>query len=99
MTFEKTFDRTIQDAFQQFHKNNPDVYSGFKTLAFKAIKAGKKKISSKAIINVLRWEFSFSVESTKFKINDAFTSRYARLFIKDYPEYKSRFELRALRAA
>jgi len=106
--FKKHFGRSIQESFEEYHKNNPKVYRLFKKLAFKAIKAGKKRISFKMILNVIRWEifigpvnpnlFDQPNEFSDMKINDAYSSRYARLFAADYPKHADKIELRELRS-
>jgi hypothetical protein len=108
MNFRENTGKTIQTAFEDFHKKNPKVYEMFKKYALEAIKKGKKKISFKLIMNVIRWEvfmvtdeptlFNNKGQQTKFKINDAYGSRYARLFVADYPQYKGKIELRSLRS-
>lgn len=108
MDFKQNTGVTIQEAFESFHKLNPRVYEEFKILAFKAINAGKKKISFKMIMNVIRWNVYLKTEDynlfnqdgvqIKFKINDAYGSRYARLFADDYPEHISKIEFRELRS-
>lgn len=108
MDFKENTGITIQKAFSEFHRLNPKVYEQFKRLAFKAIYAGKKKISFKMILNVIRWEvfiqtneptlFDNGTEQIKFKINDAYSSRYARLFIKHFPQHADKIELRKLRS-
>src|SRR5688572_9960336 len=107
MNFIQLSGSTIQQAFEEFHKSNPLVYTHFKRLAFKAINSGKKKISSKLICNVIRWEvylntqeptlFDIEGVATPFKINDAYTAHYARLFMDEYPEHSDKFETRKLR--
>ncbi len=111
MKFLQNTGRTIQKAFNEFHKNNPLVYTHFKKMALEAInKKNKKKLSSKMIINVIRWEiYMETIELTlftdvdgslkKFKINDAYTSRYARLFTDEYPQHCNIFNMRELRSA
>jgi len=108
VNFEQNTGRTIQDAFELFHKANPHVYAECKKLAFDAINRGRKAISFKLIINVVRWErFMRTEEPTlfnqdgvqiAFKINDAYSSRYARLFAEEHPEHKDKIEFRTLRS-
>ena len=108
MNFKTNTGLSIQDAFDKYHSENPNVYEQFKRLALTAINKGKKKISFKMLLNVVRWEvfiqtseptlFDLDGKLTKFKINDAYSSRYARLFIKDYPEHEDKIEFRELRA-
>jgi len=92
---EKT-DR-ISSAFAEFHRENPHVYSHFKDFATRAILAGVRRTSSKFIIERIRWELMVETRSSDFKINNNFTSRYARLFIEDFPQHHELFALRELK--
>jgi len=108
MNFAQNTGKTIQQAFEEYHRLNPQVYKEFVKRALLAINKGKTKISFKLILNVIRWEkfmqteeptlFNQNGEQIKFKINDAYGSRYARLFIKEYPQHQDKIELRELRA-
>ena len=108
MNYKQSTGISIQDSFELFHELNPKVYLEFRKLALEAINLGKTKISFKLLINKIRWDvFIATVEPTlfdldgkvvKFKINDAYSSRYARLFAKDFPQYSDRIEFRRLRS-
>lgn len=99
---------TIENAFNLYHRANPAVYVEFKNLALRAISLGRKQISAKMICNVIRWEKFIQTEEptlwnqdgvlVKFKLNDAYTSRYARLFAEEYPEHADKLEMRELRS-
>jgi|SRR6185312_514459 len=99
---------SIQNAFESFHKNNPEIFLMIVKEADRAIRAGKKKFSVKAICNYIRWNifietkedtlFSVRGEVKKFKLGDQYTSRYARLLIITYPHMKDFIETRDLRA-
>lgn len=83
-----------------------------KFLLMDSVKEDKKlRTSSKMILNRIRWEIATaglkgtgSEENAAnhkfdaFKINDAFTSRYARLFCNQNPEWAFLFNLRELRS-
>ncbi len=102
MTYQQLNGSSIELDFLVFHTANPHVYEHFKNYALKWInRPGKKttKISSKQIIGRIRWfvEVEVETELTEFKINDAFTAHYARLFIKDFPQHRDLFEVRKLR--
>lgn len=108
-TWQQTTGTTIQVAFIDFHRDNPQVYEEFKKMALQAINAGKKKISAKMIVNVIRWSVYMETidlnlfeqknkEPRKFKINDAFISRWARVFVNEYPQYADRLEMREIRS-
>jgi hypothetical protein len=71
----------------------------------------KLKTSAKMILNRIRWEIATvglkgtgSEENASnnkfdsFKINDAFSSRYARLFSEQNPDWSFLFNQRALRS-
>jgi hypothetical protein len=96
---------TVQEKFEVFHAANPHVYLMFKRFAYEALKVGATKISSKLIINRVRWETSITTTGAgwhvagkkRFLIDDRFTCWYARLFIADFPRLASRFELREIR--
>ena len=99
-TFSRTNGVTITEAFNNFHTANPQVYSIFEAKAFAAIKMGKTKMSSKLILNVIRWEaFIQTTDSiSTYKINDAYTAHYARMFALNNPAHKDVFNYRTLRA-
>lgn len=98
-TFAATNGITIAKAFEHFHAQNPAIYDLFKRYAYHLLREkGKKLISSKMIINRIRWEKYVETTSKDYRINDAFTPHYARLFIADHPEYKESIEMRFLRS-
>ena len=107
-TFTEQSGKTISEAFDEFNKKNPRIYELFKGQVFKAIRLGKKKISSKQLLGFIRWEIFLQTQSDLFttidgeervfKINDAFTSRYVRVFIDEFPEHENLFEVRRLRS-
>ena len=46
-TFQQATGKTIQQAFEDYHKLNPKVFTYFENYAVEAINAGKKKKTSK----------------------------------------------------
>jgi len=107
-TYQQQFGKTIQSSFEEFHKNNPEIYLMIVKECDRALRANKKKFSIKAIGNYIRWNvfietkedtlFSVKGEIKKFKLNDAYFSRYARLLISEYPHFEKHLELRDLRS-
>ncbi len=100
-TFSQATGVSIDQSFEQYHKDNPTIYELFIGYALSWLATGAKKISSKQIIGRIRWEIEVETKGDSartFKINDIYSSRYARKFIADYPEYSERFELRGLRS-
>ncbi|MFA5404926.1 MAG: hypothetical protein WC358_08335, partial [Ignavibacteria bacterium] len=125
MNYQRTNNKSIDEAFLEFHKANPDVYVLFisytknwlrainkdnpeelqklercldPTKKSKEIFNTKKRISSKHVIGRIRWFHEVEQQIGDYKINDAFTSRYSRKFINDYPGLKNVFEFRELRS-
>ena len=99
--YQETFGKTIQQSFEAYHKTNPHIYRKYVDYALAWIKTGAKKISSKQIIGRIRWFMEIEVsgdEARDFKINDAFSAYYSRLFVSDFPEYNEMFEFRGLRS-
>lgn len=90
---------TIEEAFEEFHRNNPHVYRNLRYLALKAVRAGRRKIGMKLLFERLRWEYFLDTkrEEGDFALNNNFTSRYARLLMQNEPELAGRFETRELR--
>jgi len=100
MNFETLNGKSIEDSFWDFHRSNPHIYHLFAKYALYMIRSkGMKKISSKLIINRIRWEVYVETDTDDdYRINDAFTPWFSRLFIKDFPEYKNIFEFRRIRS-
>lgn len=88
---------SIRQGFNKFNEENPHIFKAFEEQALKAIARGRKKISSKFIINWIRWHQFLESSDLDFKINDAYQSYYARFFIEKYPEHETVFEFRKLR--
>jgi hypothetical protein len=91
--FESPADR----AFRDYHQDNPQVYEGFKSLVRRAKLRGHDHYGAKALFEVLRFETPVTGEGS-FKINNNFVSRYARMFEREYPEFKGFFEMRKLKS-
>ena len=109
MNFRENTGKTIAQAFAEYHAANPAVYDYFHKFAMKAILAGKEKLSFKLIGNVIRWEIYLNTDERtlfnqdgkliRFKLNDAYISHYARLWVENNPRYAHMVEFRELRAA
>mgnify|MGYP000149013144 CR=1 FL=1 len=84
--------------FLQFHKENPKVFEELVALAEKARSKGRKKIGMKMLFEIVRWNRMFDTTDLKFKLNNNYTGRYARMIMETYPQYEGMFELRELRS-
>lgn len=97
-TFQSQSKKSIDAAFAEFDKKNPLVWKKFESEVFRAIHLGRTKISAKQLIGYIRWYVSIQTTDPKWKINDAFTSRYARKFASKNKKYQHIFEYRELRS-
>lgn len=97
MNYKELNGKSIRDGFNEFNKQNPHIFKAFEEQALKAISRGRTKLSSKLIINWIRWNEFLRSSDQNFRINDAYQSYYARFFIEKYPQYSGIFEFRKLR--
>lgn len=108
MNFQENTGKTIQQAFDEYHALNPKVYELFKTSVLEAIRIGKKKVSAKVICGKIKWDMFIKTEEptiltiegkqVEFAINDAYTSRLARVFADEFPEHEDIFNYKSLRS-
>ena len=82
--------------FIEFHNNNLDVYTELVNLAFQLKRVGYKEYGIKGLFEVLRWQRSIRTVSSKFKLNNNYTSYYARLIMSRNPGLRGFFRLRGL---
>ena len=89
---------SIDERFNEFHHANRWVYQQLEAMTAELITAGQKRIGMKMLIEVLRWRyFRQTFDTTSgFKLNNDYTSRYARLLLTAHPEWAGVFETRAL---
>lgn len=84
--------------FLEYHRDNPHVYELFKEFALQIIKSGHKNFSARGIFHRIRWETYTDDRFEPLKVNNNYSSGYARLFEQDYPEHKGFFRKRKLTA-
>jgi len=91
---------TLTQRFNQYHRDNPQVYELFKKFTFMAIRRGHNRLSAWMIANRIRWETSietFSVD--EYKISNDYIALYARMFMSDHPEYNGFFRIKEMKRA
>ena len=97
---ERVEGESIQERFERFHAANPAVYRNLRRLAFAAKGRGFRRIGIEMLYAVLRWEYAglrTTDATSEFKLNDHYTSRYARLLMEREAELEGLFETRRLR--
>ncbi len=87
----------IQARFAEFHRSNPIVYQKLVQYARQAKAAGHGKIGIKLLLERFRW---FALVETNdqhgYKINNDYSSRYARLIAEQEPDLAEMFNFREL---
>ena len=94
------FDKTIDQAFDDFNREHPEVYSELVRLARQLKSRGHKRYGIGSLFEVIRWHRALqSRDEAGFKVNNNFRSRYARLIMQRESDLAGFFETRELRAA
>jgi len=97
MNYKELNGHSIREGFEAFNETNPHVYAAFEEQALKAIRRGRTKLSSKLIINWIRWHEFLKTDDVNFRINDAYQAYFSRMFVKKHPQYSNVFNFRVLR--
>ncbi len=93
------FAATIQERFEDFNARHPEVYLYLEQQCLTLHSAGWRHFGIRCIWERMRWHFRVEQDiRDDFKLNDHYTSRYARKLIAHHPELKDLFELREIRA-
>lgn len=89
---------SIDERFREFDRENPHVFRLFERFAREVREAGHTRYSADAILHRIRWHCNVEIRSHDFKINDHFSSRYARLLVETDQSFANFFEFRRLRS-
>ncbi len=87
----------IEAKFWAFHEENPHVYVLFDRFAREAA-VRHPRIAVSLVIERIRWETVVVTRGDDFKINNNFRAYYARLWMREHPEFGELFETRRLLA-
>jgi len=79
--------------FREYFNQNPQIYVEYKKVAYNLINRGYKRLSSKFIFEIVRYNTNVS-GNDGFKINNIYTADYARQFEKDHQQYAGYFTKR-----
>lgn len=91
-------DATIQGRWDAFVEANPHALTRLEQLAAAWIAAGRRRISTKTLWEVLRYETGLRTTGDVYKLNNTLTSRAARYLLDVHPEWEPYIETRTLRA-
>lgn len=88
-------DNPMVRAFEQFHRDNPQVYAILVRLAREWVRAtGRDKLGIKALYERARWEIAIQTQDADYKLNNNFTAFYARLIMAQEPDLSELFHMR-----
>ena len=82
----------IKARFDRFNQANPQFYQLFTRYALQLIAAGHGRLSSKMIVERIRFELM--VQKEPLSINNSYTPYLARKFMADFPNHDGVFETR-----
>jgi hypothetical protein len=89
----------IEKKFLAYHHQNPEIYDALVKLARQAKRAGKEKIGIKMLWEVMRWNrFLETNDPDRYKLNNNYPSRYARLIMDQEMDLDGLFDVRKLRS-
>ena len=93
-TNELDDDDPIAQAFWDFHNKNPEIYDEIVKISKQLKVLGREYYGIKAIFEVIRYHRAIQTTDTEFKLNNNYTSLYARLIMQNEPDLDDFFETR-----
>lgn len=87
----------IAERFREFDEANPHVWQAVLRFANEAKASGRKRFGIKVIWERMRWYLSFETTEKPIKLNNNYTSCYARKLIATDPTFASMLEVRTTR--
>ncbi len=99
MTAPLVTQRSIEQRFRDFHQANPGVYTELCDMARQLQQRGYRRVGIELLFAAYRWNkmLRTTADEYRFKLNDHFTSRYARLIMETEPDLADMFITRTLR--
>ena len=89
---------SIEEQFRAFHAANPHIYRLLRALALDYKRSGQSHCGIKMLYEVLRYRSGVYTTGEPYKLNNNFTSLYARMLMDREPELRGFFEIRERRA-
>jgi len=86
--------RSLQTRFEEFDRDNPEVYLELLKLARKARRNDMERISIKMLYEVVRWHRLLETTDKVYKLNNNYHALYARKLMKEHSELRGIFETR-----
>lgn len=86
---------TYTKRFLDYHAENQHVYDAFERFTLEAINAGRKRLSSGAVYERMRWESMTRSSNDIYKLNNNYRADHSRMFAERYPQHAGFFSTRA----
>lgn len=91
---------TIDERFEAMHKAHPEIYETFKKVIKDIQARGFERWSADGVFHIIRFTTGADGRDIdKYKCNNDYVSRYARMYVADHPEHKDFFSFRTLKSA
>ena len=84
----------MYEHFDDFDRDNPDIWALFRSTTFEVMERGFKHYGANSILERIRWHTSIEQGQRDFKINNNWAPFYARKFMEIYPVYAGFFRTR-----
>jgi hypothetical protein len=79
----------LRDGFEDFHRENPHVYSKLVEMVRSMHRRGRTRIGMGMLFEVLRWEYNLKADTEEpFKLNNNYRAFYTRLIEQNNPELR-----------
>lgn len=89
------FADTLAEQFEQFHADNPRVYTVLVQLAREWVRSTRHhKLGIATLFERARWEIAIATNDPEFKLNNNYRAFYARLIMRNETDLDGMFELR-----
>lgn len=86
---------TTQARFEKFHADNPHVYQLLVKLAREWMSSsGQTKLGIRTLWERMRWELALTTDAEDYRLNNNYTSFYARMIQAQEPDLHDLFEQR-----
>lgn len=82
----------LETKFEQFHRENLDVYRQFATLCYELWASDIRRFAAQSILTVIRFNHALSHHNTSLKISAAFSSRYAEMLMREDARFHEFFK-------
>lgn len=91
---------TIQERFELMHKTHPEIYETFCKTIEDIMRRGFKRWSADGVFHIMRYTTKADGRDIeRYKLNNDYISRYARMWADEHPQHEGFFKFRELKSA